>query len=272
MDNGMLLIGQTANAPVAANLTPGSGILISNAPGSIIISNSGVLSLGGITGAIALAIGSGGTDINWNRGATTTLNIPDAGPLKTRGTITNGAQSIGGAKTFNNPPLAIPGSAGAGTTPGRLSQCFLRDLSAVGNVGAGEDVLSSVILPANALDTNFVSALRITGWGICAANANAKTIKLYFGATVLTTMAVAVNDGAWRVDAVVVRIGVGNQEAIGEARERAYAAGASVYSGVHILQTNPVETLSSPVTIKTTGEGVANNDIIAKCLMVEILY
>lgn len=44
--NGQLLIGSTGNAPVAATLSSGNGISITNGAGSITIANTGVLSVG----------------------------------------------------------------------------------------------------------------------------------------------------------------------------------------------------------------------------------
>lgn len=59
-----------------------------------------VTSLNSLTGALTLAVGSGGTDFAAGAsGATITLNLPDASATA-RGALTTGTQTIAGAKTF----------------------------------------------------------------------------------------------------------------------------------------------------------------------------
>ena len=59
--------------------------------------------------------------------------------------------------------------------------------TAVGNVTTGEDNLITYSLPANTLSVNGM-ALRIVAWGLTANNANAKTLKVYFGTVVIGTL------------------------------------------------------------------------------------
>jgi len=282
LNDGEILVGATGFAPQATFLHVGSGLSLINGPWTITLANTGILSLASsagaaLTGALTLAVGSAGTDVAISPtviGATTvTLNVPDAS-ASARGVINSTTQVIGGVKTFNSPPLVIPGGASSSTTPGRPVVSFLRNLTPVGNVGTGEDDLQTVSLPANSLDTDFASALRITSWGTVAANANTKTIKLYFGSTLLCTIAsaTALNDGAWYFEATVIRTGAGNQEVIAEGRAKAVGATAAAYTITAITQSNPAQALGSAVTIKTTGEAVSNSDIIAKALLVEVLY
>ena len=61
LTNGQLLIGSTGNAPVAATLTPGTNITITNSAGGITISAAGVVSSVGLFGNVGSATGIGGT-------------------------------------------------------------------------------------------------------------------------------------------------------------------------------------------------------------------
>lgn len=120
--------------------------------------------------------------------------------------------------------------------------------TAVGNVGAGEDDLMTYSLPASALIANG-DHVEIDAWGTYAANANNKTVKLYFGATaVFDSGALSVSGGAWRVRATVVRTGATAQIAVSSNHNSTQTA-------------SPAETLSGAVTIKCTGEATADNDI-----------
>ena len=61
--NGQLLIGSTGASPVAATLTAGSGVNITNGAGSITVDNTGVLSLVAGTN-ITLSAGTGNVTVN----------------------------------------------------------------------------------------------------------------------------------------------------------------------------------------------------------------
>lgn len=132
--NGELLIG---NGTVwqKATLTAGSGISITNGAGSITISTSlaGVGSLNGLTGVLAIGVGTTGTDINVTTPTSgdITLNIPSAsasnrGALtstdwstfngKVGGSGTSGTLPIfSGSNTISNSLLAYTSSFGTGT-------------------------------------------------------------------------------------------------------------------------------------------------------------
>lgn len=134
--------------------------------------------------------------------------------------------------------------------------------SAVGNIGTGEDNLITYSVPAGTLATDG-DVIEIIAWGTFAANGNSKTLKLYFGATVLvSTGAVAFNAKDWVVRATVVRTGAATQEAIGQ------ASTSDTSAPLFVDQTTPAETLSGAVTVKCTGEGTADSDIMQEGLVV----
>ena len=136
--------------------------------------------------------------------------------------------------------------------------------TAVGNVGAGEDDLMTYSLPANSLLASH--GMRVTAWGSAANNANAKVVKMYFGATaILTTSLTTSQDGTWRITANVVRTGAATQVASAQLLQ----GGATTL--VDCENTAPAETLSGAVTIKCTGEAVDDNDIQQLGMIVEYL-
>lgn len=131
------------------------------------------------------------------------------------------------------------------------------------NVGSGETDLMEYELFANALGVNG-DYLDVEIWGIFAANANNKRIRLYFGSTVIfDTMAIALNDGSWYIKAKVIREELADQNAI-----------ASVISSNALLTpttnfTIPSEDAAIPILIKTTGEGIANADIVQRGMTIK---
>ena len=171
------------------------------------------------------------------------------------------AQAIEGIKTFLKHPLFYPGASAGPAVPvsGRLTSSY----ADAGNLGAGEDVLYTYSLPAATLSEDG-KVLRVTVWGTTANNANAKTIKLHFGGTVVASYgpaAVALID--WCLTATVIRSGAATQRALGLPTVSTVAAVVTL--------TAPGETLANAVTVKATGEGTADNDVVAKGWLVEVV-
>lgn len=111
--NGQLLIGSTGGSPVAATLTAGAGVSVTNAAGSITIANTGVTSIVAGTG-ISISGGTGAVTVN-NTGVTSVaLALPSfltvsGSPVTTTGTLTATLAS----QTANTVFAAPNGSAGA---------------------------------------------------------------------------------------------------------------------------------------------------------------
>ena len=143
----------------------------------------------------------------------------------------------------------------------------LSDLDVVGTTAViTEETLASVSLEAAALAVNG-QLIRAYAWGTTAANANIKTIRLKFGATV-----VAINDVTiapvgvvWELRAIVARTGAATQEAVGNGVVGAVAQTVS--------NTQPAETLSGAVAVALTGQNgiAAANEIVCRGLLVEVM-
>ena len=154
---------------------------------------------------------------------------------------------------------------GGSASKGVLNSTADVDVTAVGNVGAGEDDLITYSLPANSMDANN-RAVRIHAWGTLANNANAKTVKMYFGATAILTLAMPTNVAMnWEINATVVRTGASTQDAI------ASMINPGTPPVVDREITTPAEDTTGAITIKCTGEATANDDIVQEGMVTEFL-
>ena len=127
-----------------------------------------------------------------------------------------------------------------------------------------EDTLITYTLPAKILSAA-PKGVRITAWGNTAANADNKTMKLYFGSEVLATPTAATNNQGWWLEVDVFKTGPSTQAVFG--------LGQVGTTGVAPLITTGAETDTAGIVIKLTGQaGTGNaNDIVAKALIVEML-
>jgi hypothetical protein len=119
-------------------------------------------------------------------------------------------------------------------------------------------------MPANTLVADG-KAVRIAVYGSTAANANVKTVRLYFGSTLLRTVfSAASNNETWYATAVVLRSGASAEVAV------TY----NIISGtVASTNTAPNEATASPIVIRVTGQnGTATaGDIVFRGAVVELL-
>lgn len=153
--------------------------------------------------------------------------------------------------------------AGTGAQLVQAGGSLETNVTAVGNVGTGEDDLMTFSVPAATLGTNG-DHLEVEAFGTFAANANNKRVRAKFGATTLIdTGALAINDDAFHLRVRITRIGATSQIAI-----------ATISTGDALLvsqtaYTTPAETLANAVTFKLTGEATSDNDISQKALLVK---
>lgn len=139
---------------------------------------------------------------------------------------------------------------------------LFHDFTSRANSGGGETDLASYTLPANVLNANG-RTLKIRAWGTTANNANAKTLKLYLGATAILTYSLTVSQaGVWVLEATVMRSSSGNQVTEGHLVE---SPGNKAYAEL----ATPAITDTATIVIKVTGQGVASNDVLQKGMLVE---
>lgn len=130
--------------------------------------------------------------------------------------------------------------------------------------GTAEQTLQQYTAPANTL-ASAGQALRITCWGTTGANGNTKTMKLYFGASVVTTPAAATNALGWSLSMLVMRRTATTQGI--------NAGGLVNVTPVSPMTTDGAETLTAGVLIKCTGtDGTSSaSDITANGMTVELV-
>lgn len=237
-------------------------------------------SRGGITGSTTyfcavpgtyLALGipvpsTGGIKTGYRIGSDSSGNVT-IDRLNSSGTATNVAT------LESDGTVALPADTtlkmGSGSGASKAKGTFYSSIDAVGNVGTGEDTLHTFPLAANALSSDN-SVVHISAHGSFAA-ASTTTLKFHFGgtSTTLVNASAAPAGMNWAADINVIRVNSGTQtmrirfwaSAVdsalsGTSYTRVYAAGAS-------------ETDTAAITIKFTGEGTNNNDVLQNMTVAE---
>jgi hypothetical protein len=237
-----------------------TGLTFSGGP----ITTSGTLTLGG-----TLAVANGGTGVTTFGGTNTILYTSSANTLSSITTANNGllvTSATGVPSISNTLPPGVLITAGSGTATVKIGGLTYASSTAIGNAAnTTENNLMSYSMPGNTLSVNN-AGIRIRAWGDTAANSNSKTIRVYFGSTVLCTLSANASNKPWFLDAYVLRSGPTSQVAMGQCH---FNADTSIV----VSSVIPVETLSGAVTVKVTGQsGTANaNNIVQKGLIVEFL-
>lgn len=199
-----------------------------------------------------------------------TSRVPADASVTQAGIVNLSAQVLGdGAKTLPNGSLL---KEGTGATTGALGGAINVNTTAVGNVGAGEDNLMTYAVGANTLSANG-RGLRIRASGTLANNATAKTLKFHFGATAITLIPAAtvnIANHVWHSDVTVIRTAAAVEYMEGYA-----IAGLGNGSGgslsYQVSTAAPAEDTTAEITLKYTGEGGADNDIVQSMMVVEVI-
>ena len=159
----------------------------------------------------------------------------------------------------------VSSKMGTSTSVSALNGTANVNNTAVGNVLTGEDDLITYSLPTNALTSN-QKGIRITAWGTAANNANAKTLKVYFGTQIILTTSLTVSQvDTWRVAGTVWRTSLNNQD------WECSLIQAGTASLIDVENGTAIQTETSAIIIKCTGEATATDDIIMEGMIIEYL-
>jgi hypothetical protein len=158
--NGQLLIGSTGAAPVAATLTQGPGITITNAAGSITIANSGAASVVGTANQITAATSSGAVILSLPAavimpGTLTANTLSSSGATITGGTI-NGTTI--GATTPSTGAFTSVSVGTLGYSPTNVAASFAGSIAGSSqvvhqNTSAGTTSSTDIVVANNAATT-----------------------------------------------------------------------------------------------------------------------
>jgi hypothetical protein len=140
------------------------------------------------------------------------------------------------------------------------------NVTQAGNSGAGETDLHVYTLPAGHLAVN-KKGMRLTATGSFAANANTKTLRLKLGAGVNITLNAgtpAPNNKRFEVEVAIFRTASNAQVIL----VKTFIEGVALDT---ISKTVGAETDANALTLKITGQGTANNDILLDVTSIEFL-
>lgn len=237
---------------------------------------------GAIISGRRLAIYMESSGVGWqvngfanNQDANWLLNTPDARLLigrmyggTTAGTI-NGlnAAALAILEASNTANLLLGGtdvrtSVRQGTNQAGFVPGTIRTFpTAVGNVGAGTDLLQSAAIAAGSMSRNG-QRLNFGGCVVMAANGNTKTPSLQLsGANIWTPTGTAMNGGAVIFVGYVMRIDATN----GEACVFAFTAGGTTPITVGLMSRVAVTpTWANAQTLDLFGAGTADNDLTGR--------
>lgn len=155
-------------------------------------------------------------------------------------------------------------NAGGGSETFRANGHILTDLTAASNTTTNEDTLITFSLPANSLDANG-KGVRVRAWGTTDSTFASKTIRVYFGSTVLISNNISNQpvSQTWLFAADIFRTGANTQDAIATGQVGAIAQMLSFQIAT--------EDTTGAIVIKVTGQGTAASQITAEGMSVEYL-
>jgi hypothetical protein len=138
--------------------------------------------------------------------------------------------------------------------------------TAVGNVGTGEDTIATYTIPAGTLAADGDS-IWFEAWGTSNDDeSDTYTFKIYFGATLIHSVAATNWGSAWMAWGRIVRVGATSQKAFSQMLTNSGYGAGSFGGGLYIAA--PAETLSGSVVLAITAEAVNNDDVVCTSFVV----
>jgi len=174
----------------------------------------------------------------------------------------NGAGNAPSFKTLASVPAALP--------PTVSKTIYSAPTSVTNGAVTTEVTLQSFTLPGGTLANNG-DAIRMSVGGFVADSTHTRTIRIYFGATLIGSIALAAhNENNWLtvVPIIINRLGATSQRCTGQLT----ASGTGGTVSTNIINTAAAETLANDVLIKITGQSALGGvDITCNQLVVELL-
>lgn len=171
---------------------------------------------------------------------------------------------------LNVSEIPLGTKAGTSTSYAKVGGTLFSDTTTVGNVGAGEDDLSTYTLPANAL-VNSGDRILYQASGSFGASLNNKRLRVRFGTSgtsvTFDTGALAITAATeWVLAGEIIRVGGTSQKGYG-----ALTTTSGTLAAYADLETALNQNLSGTVVVKLTGEATANNDVVQETFTVDYL-
>lgn len=152
------------------------------------------------------------------------------------------------------------GNGAALTAGGGNLAVFASSAGAGNGANTTEDVLLTTSLPPNSLDI-VGRELNIQAWGSIAAASATKTARVYFGSTVLASIAATTTQtGVWYVDASIIKTGAGTQTAVVTIDTN---ISGSLVRAVSILA--PTESDVAAIVLRATGQSSVATANLVTC-------
>ncbi len=178
----------------------------------------------------------------------------NAGTATTAGTVTTPAQS---AITSIGTLTGLTTKLGTGSTTMTQNAMLYSSSTPADNTSTGETDLLAYTLLANTMVNSGQTMIHEIN-GIFANNANAKTLKTYFGGSVIRTDTLPTNiAGIFSARFVIKRTSASHQSYTAR-MTRTIAGGATVTT---VSRGDLTETETADIAMKTTGQGGATSDI-----------